>query len=243
MAPHIRATPRGTAVHRAPLRRSELGGSAISDLDLAKASKEELELAKLRIEVQKAQQDLTTARLHYAMDMADRETRGMFHLSGSIDTHLANRLANDLDAYCHMNPGGDVEIHIHSPGGSVFSGFAIYDRLMQARAQGHHVYTIAYGYAASMAGILLQAGTTRIMSRDAYLMIHEVSTVAIGKVSELTDETKLVNRLQDRSFEKLAERSKLSAKQIRGKCSRKDWWLDAEEALANGFIDEIRGAD
>ena len=166
----------------------------------------------------------------------------MFHLTGTIDTHLANRLADDLDSYCHMNPGGKVEIHIHSPGGGVFAGFAIYDRLAQARADGHEVHTISYGYAASMAGIILQGGTVRSMTADSYLMIHEVSTVAIGKVSELTDEAKLVNRLQDRCFDKLADRSKLSAKQIRTKVSRKDWWLDAQEALANGFIDEIRGA-
>lgn len=207
--------------------------------DLATATKEELELISLRTEIQHKRVELQSAELGLRTRLATRTARGKFHLVGNVDTHTATGLADAIDLYSELTPGGDIEIHIHSPGGYVFSGFAIYDHLIHTQNQGHYVTTVAHGYAASMAGIILQAGQTRIMTPDAYMMIHEISTGAIGKLSELTDEAKLSARLQERLFDKLAERSTLTARQIRNRVARKDWWLDADEALGYGFVDEI----
>jgi ATP-dependent Clp protease protease subunit len=95
--------------------------------------------------------------------------------------------------------------------------------------------------AASMGGILLQAGSHRVLAPNAYMLIHEVSSLAWGGASELEDEVAFVKRLQDRILDILAERSTMTRQQIARKWKRKDWWLDAPEALRLGFVDEIRG--
>jgi ATP-dependent Clp protease protease subunit len=129
---------------------------------------------------------------------------------------------------------------INSGGGSVFAGLALFDYIQLIRGAGCQVTTTAVGMAASMAGILLQAGTTRVMSEHAYLMIHEASTATWGKISELRDEVELIDKLEERMLAILAERSTLSAKQIKAKCARRDWWIDSKEALKLGFIDVVR---
>jgi ATP-dependent Clp endopeptidase proteolytic subunit ClpP len=138
------------------------------------------------------------------------------------------------------DPEAPIEIVINSGGGSVFAGLALFDYLQMIRGAGCAVTTTAVGMAASMAGILLQAGSTRVMSEHAYLMIHEASTSTWGKISELRDEVELIDKLEERMLAILAERSTMSAKQIKAKCARRDWWIDSREALKLGFVDEIR---
>jgi ATP-dependent protease ClpP protease subunit len=71
------------------------------------------------------------------------------------------------------------------------------------------------------------------------MLIHEISSIGIGKMSELEDEIKFLKRLQERCLEILADRSNLSKQQIKTRWTRKDWWLDAEETVKYGFADRI----
>jgi ATP-dependent Clp endopeptidase proteolytic subunit ClpP len=135
-----------------------------------------------------------------------------------------------------------IEIRIQSPGGNVVAGMSLFDHIQSIRRRGIHVTTVAYGMAASMGGILLQAGDTRIMCRESFLLIHEISTAAVGKVGEMDDELKLVHKMCDRVVDIFVERSagKISKASFKREWARKDWWLDALEALKYGFIDEVR---
>ncbi len=134
----------------------------------------------------------------------------------------------------------EIEIIFNSPGGSIVDGFALYDFIRGLGVQGHTITTSALGMAASMAGVLLQAGTTRIMGRQSWLMIHEASFGAVGKIGEVEDTVEWVKKVQDRILDIFAEKSTLSKAKIKSRWTRKDWWLSAEEALDLGFIDEIR---
>src|SRR5690606_40252913 len=111
-------------------------------------------------------------------------------------------------------PGAPITIKINSPGGSVFEGLALYDRLRALSALGHHITTVSYGMAASMGGILLQAGDTRLVAPNAWFLIHEVSTITWGNTSEIEDQIEFTRRLQDQLLEILASRSKLSKAKI-----------------------------
>lgn len=144
-----------------------------------------------------------------------------------------------LSIWTRRDAAAPIKIIFNSPGGSVFDGFALYDYILQIRKAGTKVDTTSLGMTASMGGILLQSGETRRMSRHSYLMIHEVSATGGGKQFELEDEVKFTNRLQERCVAILAERSTMSVRQIKNKWKRKDWWLDAEEALKLGFCDEV----
>lgn len=144
-----------------------------------------------------------------------------------------------LGIWHRLDPTRPIEIIFCSPGGDVISGMALFDYIQELR-QTHKVTTGTMGYAASMAGILLQAGDHRWMGRQSWLMIHEASFGAIGKTSEVIDTVEWVKRVQERILRIFADRSNLSERQVRTKWSRKDWWLDAEQALDLGFADEIR---
>jgi ATP-dependent Clp protease protease subunit len=145
-----------------------------------------------------------------------------------------------LTEWSRKEPGCPIEIRFNSPGGSVIDGMAFWDFLMSLKRDGHHLTTVAIGYAASMAGILLQAGDTRVMYAESWLMIHEVSFGARGKIGDIEDTVEWVKKIQARVIDIFAERSRLSKAQIKRNWARKDWWLDARESLRDGFIDEIR---
>ena len=88
-----------------------------------------------------------------------------------------------------------------SPGGGIIEGFSLFDQILWLRANGHQVTTIGQGMAASMAGVLLQAGDIRIMSPQASLLIHEASFGAMGSFGQVEDQVKFVKKLQERILE------------------------------------------
>jgi len=145
--------------------------------------------------------------------------------------HLVKMAAKNLDP---------ITIWFNSPGGYVVDGLALYDYIVAIRdGRGIPITTVALGEAASMAGILLQAGTTRLVAPHASILIHEVSGASIGKTSELEDELAYTKRLQKRLLNILAARSTLSMAQISRRWKKTDWWLEAEEAIELGFADGV----
>jgi ATP-dependent Clp endopeptidase proteolytic subunit ClpP len=146
-----------------------------------------------------------------------------------------------LAIWHRLEPGSDIEIIFTSPGGDVISGLALFDYIQELRASGHKVTTKAQGYAASMASILLQAGDVRVMNAEAWLLIHEASFGAGGKLGEVEDTVEWVKKVSKRIKDIYAKRSSLTAPQIEQRWRRKDWWIDADEALKLGFCDEIEG--
>ena len=149
---------------------------------------------------------------------------------------------NTLAEWYRADPSGPITIRLLTPGGDAIAGLAFYDYIRMLVAEGVKVTTVAIGMAASMGAILLQAGSLRLITPNAYLMVHEVANVAAGKLSELVDEVKFAERVQDRLVTILAERSNLSKQQIKRRWQRKDWWMDAEDAVKNGFVDGIAEA-
>lgn len=172
------------------------------------------------------------------MDAQPHEAR-IFTFNDRVSAVSVAQCIHEVGVWTRREDDRPIEIVFNSPGGSVFEGLALFDFLRTIRAGGTRIDTTAIGMAASMGGILLQAGEVRTMSAHSYLMIHEVASGSIGKVSEMEDELKLANRLQTRLVDILAERSTMDAAGIRRKWKKTDWWLDAEEALEHGFVDRI----
>src|SRR5690606_17844148 len=102
------------------------------------------------------------------------------------------------------------------------------------------VTTIVNGIAASMAGILLQAGSVRVMGTESWLMIHEVSFGAQGKIGEIEDTVSWVKMVQERVKRIFSDRSHLSVEEVEELWRRKDAWLSSEKALELGLVDEVR---
>ena len=94
--------------------------------------------------------------------------------------------------------------------------------------------------ASAMAGRLLQAGDTRWIGHQAWLMIHRAAFGAIGKTFEVEDEVRLVKRIEERILDIFTSRSELTKVKIKRNWDRKDWWIDADEAVKLGLVDEVR---
>jgi ATP-dependent Clp protease, protease subunit len=133
-----------------------------------------------------------------------------------------------------------IELELNSPGGSVVDGFALFDFITGMQNRGHTVNTTAYGMAASMAGVLLQAGNVRAMGSNAVLLIHEASFAAVGSYGEVQDRVKLVDIFHERILKLLVDRSKVTKQFITRHWLRTDWWMASTDALRYGFVDEVR---
>ena len=106
-------------------------------------------------------------------------------ITGVIDDNVSNSVVAQL-LYLDSINHNDIYIYINSPGGSVSSGLAIYDVMNAIKSD---VATVCVGRCASMAGILFINGARgkRKILPNAEIMVHEVSSVSFGKVTEMQD--------------------------------------------------------
>jgi ATP-dependent protease ClpP protease subunit len=134
-----------------------------------------------------------------------------------------------------------IEMTFTSDGGDMIFGMALYDTICDLRDKGHVITTKALGVAASMACILLQAGSIRQIGKQSSLLIHETSFGAKGKTGEVEDALGWVKERNDQILDIFAERSrgKVTKAVLRRKCQRRDWWISADESLRLGLVDEI----
>lgn len=212
----------------------------------ADARKADAEASKLTAETENVRQQ--NVLVNIAADQARRAEQDelaadrhhhIYNFSKSVGDASVRECINQLTNWHRKDPTCKIEIIFNSPGGSVVDGFALFDFIQFLRGEGHHITTSALGMAASMAGVLLQAGDERIMGRQSWLMIHEASFGAFGKIGEVEDTVEWVKMVQERILDIFAERSNLSKAQIRTKWRRKDWWISSDEALKQGFIDAV----
>lgn len=214
---------------------------------ICEALKTEHESELARIEAEEATYGLKKVAINFERDqekrereLADNAYHHIYYFNEPVSSSSAKSCMQELAYWDRSSPGCDIEIIFFSPGGAVIDGMALFDYIQQIRAKGHRVTTTCMGYAASMAGILLQAGDHRAMGKESYILIHEVSFGAGGKIGEVEDEVAFVKKIQSRVLDIFANRSKLSKTAIARKWRRKDWWLDSTEALKLGFVDELR---
>ena len=197
----------------------------------------ETELAEYETEM--ASIDLAKAAAEYNLEASRDWHSGVFRLYGSVDSNTCVELEQMLSRWARLNEGSPITLYLYSPGGDMMAGWLLYDSLSTLRRQGHLVTIVVRGFAASMGAVLLQAADARVMGREALLMFHEASSLVGGKHSEIEDWQKFLKRINNRQYEVLAKRSKLSAKQIRDMAKRKDVWLDAKQAIEMGLVDSI----
>jgi ATP-dependent Clp protease, protease subunit len=174
-----------------------------------------------------------SALLNSGIDYASRR----LYLVGFIDEDMSARILPTF----HLidDSEGPVYVFINSCGGSVDDGFAIYDVLTAAQ---NRVITIGYGGVASMASLIFQAGSERVMAPNARFMIHNGSitfgeAVDLGKVWTTSKETRKTHEIY---CSILAERSGNTLSEIKKMCTA-ETFLSAQETVAKGFADGILG--
>jgi ATP-dependent Clp endopeptidase proteolytic subunit ClpP len=198
------------------------------DLDIAK-----LDIDKSRIEWDKAVEKR-------AREKATDEENFLYRFQGEVSGGTVHKCMTVLTQWARVNPKCDIEIIFSSQGGSIIDGFELFDFIQGLRGKGHHITTGTLGYAASMAGILLQAGDVRWVGGQAWMMIHRAAFGAYGKTFEVEDEVEFVKRMEERILDIFTTRSSLTRQKIKKNWDRKDWWISAEEAVELQLVDEVR---
>ena len=222
----------------APAEADEL--VEVGPLDLLEADRLHAEIAKLHRETSRIDQLMARDALYLKRDQANASEHRVLTFYGEIGPTSVGAALTELGIWARRDPGQPIKLVFNSPGGSVLDGLALFDYIRELETDGHQITTVGLGMAASMGGVLLQAGQRRVLGRNAYLLIHEVSSIGWGRLSEMEDEVAFAKRLQERLLNILAERSTLTKAAIRRNWRRKDWWLSSEEALKAGFVDEVR---
>jgi ATP-dependent Clp protease protease subunit len=199
---------------------------------------------------QEAMISLARERRKEKVELAGNDYHHLYAYGSQVSASSARACIAKLTEWMRNDLKCDIEIVFNSPGGEVVEGMALFDFVQTVRASGHHVTCSTIGYAASMAGILLQAGDHRVMGRQSWLLLHEGSFGAVGNMGEVIDTVDWVKRIQARIADIFADRcqaadpqtatKRLTKRQIITRWTRKNWWVDAEEALAFGLCDEIR---
>jgi ATP-dependent Clp endopeptidase proteolytic subunit ClpP len=197
------------------------------------------DLRKSVAEAAKAELDLADARRRDDDARADATRALVYTFYAEVNEDSARAAMQTLGVWSRREPGRPITVVLNSPGGRVLDGLALFDFLTRLRAGGHHLRIEVLGRAASMGGVLLQAGDERVIGANAFLLVHEVSGGAEGRSSELGDRMEFFDQMERRLLSILASRSTLTERQIKTKWSRKDWWLTAAEAVELGFADTI----
>ena len=157
-------------------------------------------------------------------------------ITGEITNDVSNLVVSEL-LYLNSLNDEDIFIYINSPGGSVSAGLAIYDTMNYIKCD---VSTIAIGAAASMGSFLLAAGTKgkRYALKNSEIMIHEVLGGTEGQASVIKMQAERIINLRDKMNKLLAKLTGNTYKKI---CNdtKKDYFMNAEEALKYGIIDKI----
>ena len=142
---------------------------------------------------------------------------------------LMLKYSDNIERDVHIN------FYINSPGGSVIDGFILVDLIEKSPIP---VYTIVRGMAASMAIPLLLAGSKRYSYKHSVFLIHQMSTILVGKMEEIRDNLKLSTNLEDMIKSYILEKTKIKEKEIE-EIYKRETWLNSEEALKYGVIDEV----
>ena len=135
----------------------------------------------------------------------------------------------------------DISLYINSPGGEVYAGLGIYDTMQTIASD---VHTICTGLAASMASILLAAGTKgkRSALPHSRVMIHQPMGGAQGQASDIEIEAREIQKIKKELYEIIAYHSGKDYDQV-WKDSDRDYWMTAAEAKEYGMIDQVLGRD
>jgi ATP-dependent Clp endopeptidase proteolytic subunit ClpP len=130
-----------------------------------------------------------------------------------------------------------INIRINSPGGSLYHAFPIYNVIANSKKE---VHTYNDGLAASAGGVLLLAGKTIHAAKNAFLMIHRASGLAMGDATYMRDYADMLEKYEGVIADRFAEKTGMDkAEFISQYFDGKDHFLTAEEALESGFIDTI----
>lgn len=154
-----------------------------------------------------------------------------------VNDQVANIITAQLLFLESVDRTRDVQMYINSPGGSVYAGLGIYDTIQIINPD---VSTICTGIAASMAAVLMCAGTNgkRTALRHARIMLHQPSSAVGGQATDIDITVKEIRRVKKNLYDIISEHTGQEYDRVARDCER-DYWMMADEAKEYGIVDEV----
>ena len=158
-------------------------------------------------------------------------------LSDEVNDITASLVVSQMLFLEADDPDRDIQFYINSPGGSITSGFAIYDTMQYVKPD---VSTICVGMAASMGAFLLAAGTKgkRFALPNSEILIHQPLGGIRGQATDIKIHTEWLIRIKNKLNVILSERTGQPLERIERDVER-DFFMSAEEAKAYGIVDDV----
>ncbi|MGX7589451.1 ATP-dependent Clp protease proteolytic subunit [Candidatus Vidania fulgoroideorum] len=157
-------------------------------------------------------------------------------ITGEINDFLSNSVICQMMHLDNIN-NKDINIYINSPGGSIYSGLAIYDMIKHVKSD---VSTVCYGLAASMGALILSSGKKkkRYAMKNSRIMIHQPIGGFKGQASDIKIHSNEVLYLKNKINKILSKNTKKSIKNIY-KDTDRDRFMSSKESIKYGIIDKI----
>ena len=177
-------------------------------------------------------------RTERAWDIYSRLLRDRIIFIGTpINDFVANAVVAQMLFLQMEDPNKDISLYINSPGGSVTDGMAIYDTMNFLQCD---IVTYCVGQAASMATLLLSAGTKgkRYALPNSRVMMHQPTGGATGQTSDISIAAKEILRWRAQMNELIANHTNKTADEIAADSDR-DFYLTAKEAMDYGIVDKV----
>jgi len=179
-----------------------------------------------------------TRNVERAYDIYSRLLKdGVIFLGSPIDDNVANLVIAQLLFLEAEDPEKDVSLYINSPGGIVSAGLAIYDTMRFIR---NDVVTICIGQAASMAALLLTAGTKgkRFALPNSKVVIHQPLGGVEGQATDILIQAEEIRKIKELTVNILVNHTGQSREKVAQDIER-DYFMTADEALQYGIIDSV----
>ena len=158
-------------------------------------------------------------------------------LGTPIDDTVANLIVAQLLHLESQDPDKEISIYINSPGGSIYSGLAIYDTMQFIKPE---IQTICIGVAMSMGSLLLTAGAPgkRFALPNSRILIHQPSAGFEGQSTDIEIHAREILKVRGRIDEIYAQHTGQTIEQVHTDMER-DRFFKADEAVAYGMIDRV----
>lgn len=159
--------------------------------------------------------------------------------SGTVESTMADIIIAQLLFLESEDPKKDITMYIHSPGGHVTAGLAIYDTMQLIKPD---VSTVCIGMAASMGAVLLTAGTKgkRYVLPNSEVMIHQPLGGMEGQATDIEIHANHMLRTKDRLSHIIAYHSNQKFESVI-KDTDRDNFMNAEQAVQYGLVDKVIG--
>jgi ATP-dependent Clp protease, protease subunit len=179
-----------------------------------------------------------TSRGERAFDIYSRLlNERIIFLGTPIDDQIANLIVAQLLHLESEDPEKDISVYINSPGGSVYSGLAVYDTMQFIKPD---VQTICVGIAMSMGALLLAGGAhdKRMALPNAKILIHQVSSSFQGQATDIEIHAREIIDVRRRLDEIISKHTGKDIEQVK-KDTERDYFMSSDEAKEYGIIDRV----